>query len=66
VIARFAARLGILLGLRIAPASVAEPTVYRGERELFAGPAKLGVVSGPIAKLSADEALRCFGVTQGS
>lgn len=66
MIARLAARLGILLGLRIVPAPTVEPAVHRGERELFAGTARLGVASGPIVKLSADEAMRCFGVVQGS
>lgn len=40
------------------------PIVHRGERELTRG-ADLGVRSSPTAKLSYDEALRCFGVHQG-
>lgn len=40
------------------------PVVHRGERELTYGPG-LGAPTGPIAKLSYDEALRCFGVHQG-
>lgn len=40
------------------------PIIHRGERELSAGP-NLGAPAGPIAKLSYDEALRCFGVHQG-
>ena len=42
-----------------------ELIVHRGEREISAGPAFLGAASTPIAKLSYDEALRCFGVHQG-
>jgi len=63
---RFAVRFAVMLGLRAAPAPAVEPPpVHRGERELCAGAAHLGASSTPIAKLSADEALRCFGVTQG-
>jgi len=40
------------------------PIVHRGEREISVGP-DLGAPSSPIAKLSYDEALRCFGVHQG-
>ncbi|MDH2313128.1 hypothetical protein [Methylobacterium brachiatum] len=63
---RFAVRLAVLLGLRTAPVPAREPkAVHRGEIELFAGPAHLGAATTPIAKLSAEEAHRCFGVTQG-
>ena len=41
------------------------PIVHRGERELCAGTAFLGAPVSPVAKLSDDEALRCFGVHQG-
>ena len=41
------------------------PIVHRGERELSAGTAFLGAPVSPVAKLSYDEALRCFGVHQG-
>jgi len=44
--------------------AAAEPIVHRGERELTRG-AGLGAAAGPVAKLSYDEALRCFGVKQG-
>ncbi|MBP2495279.1 hypothetical protein ABID82_002389 [Methylobacterium sp. PvP062] len=44
--------------------AAAAPIVHRGERELTSGP-DLGAPAGPIAKLSYDEALRCFGVHQG-
>lgn len=40
------------------------PIVHRGECELTRG-AGLGAPSRPVAKLSYDEALRCFGVKQG-
>lgn len=40
------------------------PVVHRGERELCAGTAFLGAPVSPVAKLSYDEALRCFGVHQ--
>ncbi|MEG9529619.1 MAG: hypothetical protein MIL41_28250 [Hyphomicrobiales bacterium] len=40
------------------------PIVHRGERELCAGTAFLGAPSSAPAKLSYDEALRCFGVHQ--
>jgi len=59
---RLVARLALLFGLRAAPASAIEPTVHRGEREFCAGTAHLGASSPPIAKLSADEAYRCFRV----
>lgn len=49
--------------LRTQPAAPA-PTVHRGERELTTGP-DLGALAGPVAKLSYQEALRCFGVHQG-
>lgn len=49
--------------LRDQPAAPA-PIVHRGEHELCRGP-NLGAPAGPIAKLSYDEALRCFGVHQG-
>ncbi|MET3483131.1 hypothetical protein [Methylobacterium sp. 1973] len=53
--------LRLLFGRRPAPSA---PIVHRGEREMCAGP-DLGAPAGPIAKLSYDEALRCFGVHQG-
>lgn len=59
---RLIARLALLFGLRVPSASTLEPTVHRGERELCAGTARLGAPSLPIAKLSADEAYRCFRV----
>jgi len=63
---RFAIRLAVLLGLRAAPAPAVEPLrIHRDERELCAGTASLGMGAPPLAKLSAEEALRCFGVTQG-
>lgn len=62
---RFAIRLAVLLGLRAAPAPVVEPPrIHRDERELCAGTARIGVVTVPVAKLSAEEAYRCFGVRQ--
>ncbi|MDP4005078.1 hypothetical protein [Methylobacterium sp. NEAU K] len=52
-----------LLGAK--PAELEPLVVHRGERELCAGTAFLGAPSTPVAKLSYDEALRCFGVHQG-
>ncbi|MEG9528383.1 MAG: hypothetical protein MIL41_21880 [Hyphomicrobiales bacterium] len=51
-----------LSGVR--PAQPEPPIVHRGERELCAGTASLGAPSSAPAKLSYDEALRCFGVKQ--
>lgn len=50
-----------LAGARLAEPA---PVVHRGERELCAGTAFLGAPASPVAKLSYDEALRCFGVHQ--
>lgn len=57
-------RLVLRFLLRGQPAAAA-PVVHRGERELTTGP-DLGAPSSPIVKLSYNEALRCFGVHQGS
>lgn len=57
-------RLLIRLLFRAAPVEP-ELIVHRGEREISVGPAFLGASSAPPAKLSYDEALRCFGVHQG-
>ncbi|WP_345820133.1 hypothetical protein ABC766_29455 [Methylobacterium fujisawaense] len=54
----------VLRWLRRSHPAAPAPTVHRGERELSAGP-DLGAPTGPIAKLSYDEALACFGVHQG-
>jgi hypothetical protein len=63
---RFAVRLAVLLGLRTAAApSIEIKAIRRVEFELCAGPAHLGATSAPVAKLSAEEAHRCFGVVQG-
>ncbi len=63
------ARLALLLGLRTAPADAFAPVrIHRGEPEFCAGTDSLGapwMATAPTAKLSADEALRCFGVRQG-
>ena len=63
------ARLALFFGLRTASAAAITPTRIdrgeRGERELCAGTAFLGAPASPLAKLSAEEALRYFGVRQG-
>lgn len=59
---RLAARLALFFGLRAQPAPAPEPLIHRGEREFCAGTAALGTASKPVAKLSAEEAHRCFGI----
>lgn len=59
---RLAARLALFLGLRAQPAPAPELLIHRGERELCAGTAAIGTVRPPAAKLSAEEAHRCFGI----
>lgn len=59
---RLAARLALFLGLRAQPAAGPQLLIHRGERELCAGTAALGTSSPPAAKLSAEEAHRCFGI----
>ena len=59
---RLAARFALFLGLRAQPAPRPELLIHRGERELCAGTAALGTASPPAAKLSAEEAHRCFGI----
>jgi hypothetical protein len=54
----------VLRWLRRGRPAAPVPIVHRGERELCTGP-DLGAPAGPIAKLSYDEALACFGVQQG-
>lgn len=64
---RLFARLALVLGLRGQPVRPAEATkIHSAETELCAGTAFLGAPSTPIAKLSAEEALRCFGVRSGA
>jgi hypothetical protein len=59
---RLAARLALFFGLRARPAQAPELLIHRGERELCAGTAAIGMVTPPAAKLSAEEAHRCFGI----